>query len=100
MIRGKTLDYAYKHLSRAWWEFPELINELKKVKTTNSNKIQVLNGDITKESLGLEKSDYKYLVNNLTHIIHTAADLKLNESLNELRKINVNGTEECIEISC
>jgi long-chain acyl-CoA synthetase len=99
LIRGKTHDYAYKHLSRAWWEFPELINELKKVKTTNSNKIQVLNGDITKESLGLEKSDYKYLVNNLTHIIHTAADLNLNASLNELRKINVNGTENVLKLA-
>jgi long-chain acyl-CoA synthetase len=98
LIRGKTHDYAYKHLSRAWWEFPELINELKNVKNTNS-KIQILKGDITKECLGLEKNDYKYLVSNITHVIHAAADLKLNASLKELRKINVKGTENVLKLA-
>lgn len=99
LIRGINLDYTYKHLSRAWWEFPELLNELKKVKDINTNKIQILNGDITKEDLGLEKSDYKNLVSNVTHIIHAAADLRLNANLEELRKINVHGTKNVLKLA-
>ncbi len=28
LIRGKDYDTAYRHLSRAWWEWPELMEEI------------------------------------------------------------------------
>ena len=56
------------------------------------NGIQVYNADITCEKLDLSEEDYKYLICNVTHIIHTAADLRLNAPLKELRKTNVEGT--------
>lgn len=31
-----------------------------------------------KENLGIKNIEYNYLVDNVTHIIHTAADLRLN----------------------
>ncbi|MDD3984310.1 MAG: SDR family oxidoreductase [Methanobacterium sp.] len=97
LVRGKNYDDAYKHLTRVWWEFPELIEEIKGIKKVNDdnideNKIYLVNGNITKENLGLNSYEYNFLLNNITHIIHAAADIRLNMPLDDLRKVNVQGT--------
>jgi long-chain acyl-CoA synthetase len=100
LIRGKDLTSAYRHLSRAWWEFPDLLSEVEKLKKAESdNKIQILNGDISKEKLGLLDNEYDKLVLKITHIIHAAADLRLNASLEDLRKINVHGTLNILNLA-
>ena len=38
-------------------------------------------------------------MNNVTHIIHAAADLRLNASMEELRRINVHGTANIIKMA-
>ena len=103
LVRGKTFEDAYRHLSRAWWEWPDLMEEIEGLKNFNidnflDHKISLINGDITEENLGLENYIYSFLVNNLTHVIHTAADIRLNASLKDLRKINVHGTENLIKL--
>ena len=104
LVRGKNFHDARRYLSRSWWEWPDLmdniigINKFKEDFILES-KIHMLNGDITKERLGLEKHEYDYLVNNVTHVIHTAADLRLNASLEDLRKINVQGTVQIIKMA-
>ena len=92
LIRGNDKQHATNRLSRAWWEFPELLDEL-------GNRIHVLNGDITRNELGIEKQEYKNLIQTVTHIIHTAADWKLKSSLEELQKINVQGTENMLKLA-
>ncbi len=52
-----------------------------------------------KKNLGLENDEYNYLVDTVTHIIHAAADIRLNASIEDLRKINVNGTENLIKLA-
>jgi len=104
LVRGQSFEDASRHLFRAWWEWPDLmdsINGLKKFKTTDSDesKIYLLNGDITKEKLGLDNDEYNYLVDNVTHIIHTAADIRLNIPIEDLRKINVQGTQNVIKLA-
>ena len=32
LIRGKTFEDAYRHLSRAWWEWPDLMEEIEGLK--------------------------------------------------------------------
>ena len=103
LVRGKTFEEAYKHLSRAWWEWPDLINEIDGLKKFNikdyrENKINLINGDITIENLRLDNYTYNFLVNNLTHIIHTAADIRLNAAIEDLRRINVHGTDNLIKL--
>jgi len=98
LIRGNNYEEALRHLSRSWWEFETLMDELKKVETQNS-KIKIMTGDVTHDGLGLDQENYKYLVENVTHIIHTAADLRLNSSIEELRKINLLGTQNMVEIA-
>jgi long-chain acyl-CoA synthetase len=92
LIRGKNKEDAVNRLGRAWWEFPELLEEI-------GNRIYVLNGDISKKELGMEKGEYKTLVQTLTHVIHTAADWSLKSSLEKLQKINVQGTQNVLKLA-
>ena len=98
LIRGNSYDDALKHLSRSWWECETLRNELKRVKTQNS-KIRIITGDIKHEGLGLKQADYSYLVENVTHMVHAAADLRLNIPIEELREVNLRGTQNMVEIA-
>ncbi len=92
LVRGKDQETSLKRLNRAWWEFSELTDSL-------GTRIHFFNGDITQKQLGLSHSEYDKLVHSLTHIIHTAADLRLNAPLNELRKTNVEGTSNVLELA-
>jgi len=98
LIRGNNYEEALRHLSRSWWEFETLMGELKKVNSQKS-KIMIMTGDVTHGRLGLNQKDYRYLVENVTHMIHAAADLTLNSSMEELRKINLRGTQNMVEIA-
>ncbi len=93
MIRGKNDFDAKIRLKRAWWEYPDLIESL------SDGKIEILNGNVTEKNLGLKDSQYNMLVHNISHIIHTVADLRLNGPLNELRKTNVNGTKNVLHLA-
>ncbi|HEX3014600.1 MAG TPA: SDR family oxidoreductase, partial [Methanobacterium sp.] len=92
LVRGKDKQHAVNRLYRAWWGFSELLDEI-------GNRIHVLNGDITKTELGIEKQEYNNLIQIVTHVIHTAADWKLKSSLEELQKINVQGTENMLKLA-
>lgn len=92
LVRGKNEDYAVNKLFRAWWEFPELSEEI-------GNRIYVVSGDITKIELGMDKKEYEKLIKSVTHVIHTAADWKLKSSLEELQKINVGGTQNVLKLA-
>jgi len=92
LVRGKNEHDARNRLCRAWWEFPELLEEI-------GNRINVLNGDITQNDLGLKNDAYTYLVQDVTHIIHTAADWRLKASLEELQKTNVQGTQNVLKLA-
>jgi long-chain acyl-CoA synthetase len=101
LVRGHNFDDAYRHLSRSWWDWPDLMEEIRGLKkfeplNINDSKIHLVIGDISKERLELENGEYNYLVNNISHVIHTAADLRLNAPLEDLRNINVNGTHNMI----
>lgn len=92
LVRGKTEQHAVNRLFKAWWEFPELLDEI-------NNRIRVLNGDITQAELGISEQEYAWLIENVTHVIHTAADWKLKSSLEELQKINVQGTQNILKLA-
>jgi long-chain acyl-CoA synthetase len=103
LVRGKNFDDARRRLSRAWWEWPEIMEEaqnLKKIEPGHmiKNKFYLVVGDISKENLGLNNIEYNYLVDNITHIIHTAADLRLNSPMEDLRNINVKGTRNIVKL--
>lgn len=92
LVRGKNKEDAVNRLYRAWWEFPELLEEI-------GNRIHVVNGNISKNGLGMEKNEYEKLVQTVTHVIHTAADWSLRSSLEKLQKINVQGTQNVLKLA-
>ena len=92
LVRADDREAAVRRLSRAWWDWPELIQAL-------GGRVKVITGDVSEPHLGLGEADYRELVRVVTHIIHTAADLRLNAPLNELRKTNVNGTANVLQFA-
>ncbi|MEP9410781.1 MAG: SDR family oxidoreductase [Candidatus Brocadia sp.] len=61
---------------------------------TLSYRIEIINGDVSKERLGLNAQDYSRLSNAVDEIFHCAAATKFyNESDNSLVHTNVCGTE-------
>ena len=66
------------------------------IKKRKENLI-VLEGDITKEFLGLS-SKRKQLVNEIEEIFHCAAVIEFNWPLDKIRRVNVNGTRNVLEL--
>ena len=60
-------------------------------------RIIVLNGDITKEHLGLNKANYKLLSDTITHVINSAAFVKHFGNYNNFKTINIDGTKNIID---
>ena len=92
LIRAADSTSAAHRLSRAWWDWPELAGAI-------GNRVQVLAGDVGQARLGLSEADYAGLVAGLTHIVHTAADLRVNAPIAELRKTNLQGTGHVLALA-
>jgi long-chain acyl-CoA synthetase len=93
LVRAEDREAALRRLSRAWWDWPELIQAL------GGGRVKIITGDVSEPHLGLGEANYNDLVGTVTHIIHTAADLRLDAPLNELRKTNVNGTANVLQFA-
>jgi long-chain acyl-CoA synthetase len=92
LIRANDAANAAHRLSRTWWDWPELAQAI-------GNRVEVLVGDVTQPRLGLGEDGYAGVVAGLTHIIHTAADLRVNAPIQELRRTNLQGTEHVLELA-
>ena len=51
-----------------------------------SKRLKVFSGDVCRPSLGLEERDYLHLAEEVTHVIHTAGNVKLNQPLEDARR--------------
>jgi long-chain acyl-CoA synthetase len=91
LVRAENPREASRRLSREWWDWPELTNAL-------GSKIEAVCGDICSPSLGLDETHYRNVIEKVTHIIHAAADLRL-VPIDELRKTNVQGTSNVLELA-
>ena len=85
LMRGSTAEEAVARLRSLCWERPELACEL-------GARIQVICGDICAERLGLSFDDYSALANLVTHIVHAAAEIGVNETARQFGTVNVDGT--------
>ncbi len=92
LIRASNHENAVLRLKRSWWDWPELYQNI-------GDRIQVLNGDLTKTRLNLTDSQYRELAQRVTYIIHSAADTTPNLSIDKLRDINVTGTGNIIQLA-
>jgi long-chain acyl-CoA synthetase len=92
MVRAEDDKAAEKRLLRTWWDWPELAEAI-------GSRVEVLKGDLTLASLGFTKEKYYELEKKITHIIHTAADMRLGGPIDELRKINVKGVANLLRFA-
>jgi long-chain acyl-CoA synthetase len=92
LVRAENDEKAAQRLKRAWWDWPELSGAI-------DSRVEVLKGDLTLASLGFTRQKYYELEKRLTHIIHTAADMRLGGPIEELRKINVKGVANLLRFA-
>jgi long-chain acyl-CoA synthetase len=71
LVRAEDHEGALHRLARAWWDWRELADAI-------GTRVQVECGDVSAPCLGLEGATYDALVHTVTHIVHNAADLRVN----------------------
>lgn len=74
----------------------------KKTLAKYSDNLNVFEGDITKENLGLSNESRKVLKDKVEEIFHCAAVTAFNWPLDKIRKVNVEGTKNvlCLANEC
>ncbi len=92
LARSKGEVSAETRVQRAlnfWAEDKELFN---------SKNILVLEGDITKDRLGLNREQLELLASETEEIVHAAALTDLEGDVNVIQNVNVGGTQNLLEI--
>ncbi len=92
LVRAGDEETAKHRLSRAWWDWPELIGAV-------GTRIEVVAGDVARERLGLDERRYDGLVKKVGSIVHAAANIRLNAPLDELRRTNVDGVRNVLALA-
>jgi fatty acyl-CoA reductase len=72
-----------------------------KIRDENSNtfnNLVAVEGDITKEGLGISETDLNTLVNDVSVVFHCAANVKFDEPLKIAVEFNLKGTRRIVEI--
>jgi long-chain acyl-CoA synthetase len=92
VVRAGDDEAAKCRLARAWWDWSELTGAVE-------GRIEVVAGDVTREHLGLGEGRYDELVKKVGDIVHVAADIRLNAPLDELRRTNVDGVRNVLQLA-
>jgi long-chain acyl-CoA synthetase len=93
LVRAPDGQAATRRLARAWWDWPELAAGI------TDGRVLALAGDVRAPGLGLDPADWGQLTRRVTHIMHAAADLRVDASLAELRRTNVAGVAHLLELA-
>lgn len=64
-----------------------------------SERIEVIEGDVSLDKFGLKESEYEMLAERTSHIIHCAAAARFNLELPDARKTNVMGAENILKFA-
>jgi len=94
LARGKNDEDAKQRVHKTIKVFSPQIDNL-----DPHNKIRILAGDITRKNLALSNETYDELTNNLTHIVHSAANVKFQQSLENAMLVNFQGTKNVFELA-
>ena len=87
LVLADTDAEAARASDRAWWYRPDLRAEL-------GTRIHAVAGDVAKPTFGLDPGTYADLCDRVTHVVHCAADLRVDATVEELRVTNVDGCGE------
>lgn len=61
--------------------------------------IKVIDGNLEEPSMGLTSTDREWIKENVNFVFHCAATIKFNEPLEMATKINIQGTENLLELA-
>lgn len=85
LMRAHDADQATARLRALWWERPEIRSQL-------GSRIRVVCGDVCAERMGMPEPAYEALAAQVTHIVHAAAEIGVNETAQRFGEVNVDGT--------
>jgi len=63
------------------------------------SRVQVFSGDVSQPNCGLDPAAYGRLLAETTRVIHSAATVRFDHSLDEARRINVEGTRQILDFA-
>jgi long-chain acyl-CoA synthetase len=63
------------------------------------HRVQVYSGDVSQDHCGLDSAAYARLSAETTRVIHSAATVRFDHSLEEARRINVEGTRRVLDFA-
>lgn len=88
LVRGRNPEQRLVKLLEFYFpgELKDLINE----------KLLIINGDVTKEKLGLSQPIYDLLTKDIATVIHAAANVKHYGNYPDFEIVNVRGTKEIV----
>jgi long-chain acyl-CoA synthetase len=92
LVRAEDDAAAERRLARTWHDWPELREAI-------GSRVEVLKFDLALPSLGFSRAKYYELEKKITHIIHTAADMRLGGPIEELRATNVKGVVNLLKFA-
>ncbi len=66
---------------------------------SGDDRLLAFRGDVGKSRLGLDKDDYDRLSGEITHIIHAAGNVKLNQTMEEARRSAVEPARQIVQFA-
>ena len=63
------------------------------------SRLEAVRGDTSQPELGLEESQSRRLAESLTHIVHSAGNVKLNQSIDQARKTAVEAAQYIVDLT-
>jgi long-chain acyl-CoA synthetase len=67
--------------------------------TSIAHRVRIICGDVTESQFGLSDEEYDELAKQTTHVVHSAATVQFNLSLDVTRAINVGGTKHVMSFA-
>jgi long-chain acyl-CoA synthetase len=92
LVRARDGEEARQRLERAWNDWPGAVQAI-------GSRVEPLAGDLVRPGLGLSPRTWTELSHRVTHIVHSAADLRFDGPLEEMRRINVQGVAQLLELA-
>lgn len=90
LVRAPSRTAAMQRLAPVltYWEVPP-----------PGERLETVPGDIERPDLGLDADTREQLSGSVTHIVHCAANIKLNLSVSEARQLIVDGTRQVLSLA-
>lgn len=94
LIRAASLTEAQSKLGKVLGNY-----EIQSFEDCFSSRLQVVLGDVSLPYFGISRTKFQEIAHQMTHIIHTAADVRFHATLREARAVNLNGALNILRLA-